>query len=90
MKKGLSFMLISMLTATMILGGCGSKTATSGQSSTKSGEVTKLNLWTFIGLHSTLYNDAAKSWNKAHPDQPIELKVTTYPYTDMQDRKSVV
>ncbi|MBU3155443.1 extracellular solute-binding protein [Clostridium estertheticum] len=87
MKKRISLMLISLMTATMVLGGCGSKssTATNGQS-TKSGEVTKLNLWTFIGLHSNLYNDAAKSWNKAHPDQPIELKVTTYPYTDMHNK----
>ena len=77
-----------MMTATMVLSGCGSKSSstTNGQAVTKSGEVTKLNLWTFIGLHSNLYNNAAKNWNKEHPKQPIELKVTTYPYTDMHNK----
>ncbi|MFA6776145.1 MAG: extracellular solute-binding protein, partial [Sphaerochaetaceae bacterium] len=38
---------------------------------------TPLNLWTFQELHVKFYTTMADEWNKAHPDKPINLTVTT-------------
>ncbi|WP_026485756.1 ABC transporter substrate-binding protein [Caldanaerobius polysaccharolyticus] len=89
MKKFLSIVLIFSILSMIVLAGCGQKgstQATKQGGSSESKGPTKLTLWTFVGLHAQLYNDAAKRWNKEHPDQPIELKAVTYPYEDMHNK----
>jgi arabinosaccharide transport system substrate-binding protein len=50
------------------------------------GKKTTLNFWTFVGLHQQFYEDAAKAWNVANPNNQITLKATTYPYDDMHNK----
>ena len=38
---------------------------------------TELSLWTFQELHVGFYTQMADYWNEAHPDNPINLTVTT-------------
>lgn len=78
MKKVISLLVILTMMVTALLTGCGS--------SSSSGSGTELKLWTFVGLHGNFYKDAAKRWNKAHPNEKINLKVTTYPYADMHNK----
>lgn len=47
---------------------------------------TALNFWTFQELHKSFMDDAVETWNKAHADKPIELKVDVYPFDDMHNK----
>jgi arabinosaccharide transport system substrate-binding protein len=83
MKKFLSLILIFSILTMIILPGCGMKDSTQNaeqEGSNGNKGPTELTLWTFVGLHGNLYEDAVNRWNKTHPDRPIKLKVTTYPY----------
>ncbi|MFV9568042.1 ABC transporter substrate-binding protein [Thermoanaerobacter mathranii] len=89
MKKFLSLILIFSILTMIILPGCGAKDSIQNaeqEGSNGNKGPTELTLWTFVGLHGNLYEDAANRWNKTHPDRPIKLKVTTYPYQEMHDK----
>ena len=47
---------------------------------------TKLELWTFVDLHSQHYAAMLEQWNKEHPDKQIQITFTTYPYGDMHNK----
>lgn len=47
---------------------------------------TKLTLWTFVQQHADFYKFMADEWNKANPDQTIELDAQNIPYDDMHTR----
>ena len=79
-KKITSLLLILTMIVTTVLTGCG------GSSSTSGSKETELKLWTFVALHANFYKDSANRWNKAHPNEKINLKVTTYPYSDMHNK----
>lgn len=49
------------------------------------GEETVITFWTFNAIHQEFYEEAAVRWNEAHPDRPIKLEATTYPYEDMHN-----
>ncbi len=49
-------------------------------------KVSTLNFWTFQELHKGFMDDAVATWNQAHPDKPIELKVDVYPFDDMHNK----
>lgn len=51
-----------------------------------SAEPTKLTLWTFVQQHADFYKFMADEWNKANPDQTIELDAQNIPYDDMHTR----
>ena len=60
---------------------CGGKNA-----GKKSGEPTALSFWTFQELHNGFMQDAATSWNAAHPDEQIVLKTDVLPYDEMHNK----
>lgn len=65
------------------------QSSASTQAAAPSGKAVKFEMWTFVGLHNQLFTDADKNWNKKNPDQQIDLKATTYPYTDMHNKMKV-
>lgn len=82
MKKITSlFVIFTMLIAATLTGCAGSCSSSSNG--------TDLTLWTFVGLHGDFYKNAAKQWNKANPNNKINLKVTVYPYADMHNKLQV-
>ncbi|MDD3411550.1 MAG: ABC transporter substrate-binding protein, partial [Eubacteriales bacterium] len=62
-----------------------------GMTSIASAEATptKLTMWTFISQHDAYYYKMADAWNAEHPDQTIELEVTTLGYDDMHNKMKV-
>lgn len=50
---------------------------------------TELTMWTFVELHGKFYQTMVDSWNKAHPDKPINLTVTVLPYDDMHNKLQI-
>jgi len=85
MKKNVMIGLIFLLTVLMCIGGC-SKKSEDTQASKAAGEKTTLSFWTFQELHKQFMDDAAATWNQAHPDQQIELKTEVYPYDEMHNK----
>ncbi|MHB8062990.1 MAG: ABC transporter substrate-binding protein [Ruminiclostridium sp.] len=98
MKKIISLGLAFAMMATMATG-CGtkdtatdtSKTSTAASSESKTsttepGKVTTLNFWTFQELHKGFFDDATVTWNKANPDNQIELKTDVYPYDENHNK----
>ncbi|MBR1912349.1 MAG: carbohydrate ABC transporter substrate-binding protein [Treponema sp.] len=47
---------------------------------------TKLELWTFVELHSQHYAAMLEKWNAEHPDKQIQMTFTAYPYGDMHNK----
>lgn len=60
-----------------------------GLMSVASAEVTKLTAWTFIAQHQDYYESMAAKWNELHPDEQIEIEVTTLGYDDMHNKMKV-
>lgn len=91
-RRILSVMLVCAVTGTMILGGCqgesdsGTDASTEESSTEKTGESTQLTFWTYVEQHTEFMQDAAETWNKKHPDEPIELQTETYPTEDMHSK----
>jgi arabinosaccharide transport system substrate-binding protein len=101
MKKLLCLLLVTALIFTSLTG-CSKKEAdpTSGSPDVKTTEKeadktepakeaskpTTLTFWTFNELHIQFFDDAAVTWNTAHPDQQIELKTEVYPYDEMHNK----
>ena len=90
---GMSAMLLAALT------GCNKGAAKTAEAPAESEEIhadaistvgpedgTKLELWTFVELHSQHYAAMLEEWNKLHPDKQIQITFTTYPYGDMHNK----
>lgn len=87
MKKILISLMALCLSASMVFAGGASETSSSKTSSAideigseKNTEIdggTNLSLWTFQELHVGFYTTMADTWNKIHPDKPINLTVST-------------
>ncbi len=100
LKKIISLGLAFTMVISMALTGCGTKetavdtskestTAVSSEakaSTTEPAKMTTLNFWTFQELHKGFFDDAVMTWNKAHPDKPIELKTDVYPYDENHNK----
>ncbi|HUC94340.1 MAG TPA: extracellular solute-binding protein [Paenibacillus sp.] len=97
MKKQLVTVLSLLLVLTAILSACSGGNGNGGNSGSPDGEAgenagtangsaTKLQFWTFNELHQTFYEEMAKRWNEANPDQQIELVANTFPYDDMHNK----
>ncbi|GAB2556944.1 ABC transporter substrate-binding protein [Gracilibacillus alcaliphilus] len=89
MKKNLllsTFVMFLLLLAAC--GGGGDESADAEDVTTVGEDIegaTELSLWVFAAQHVDFYEDAAESWNEENPDQPISLKVETYPYDQMHN-----
>ncbi len=85
MKKIIALLLtVTILTAM----GC-SKSANetnNPKDTTKSGEVTEIEFWTFQDLHVKHYETMAEKWNASNPDKQIKLISTVYPFEDMHSK----
>jgi len=46
----------------------------------------EIEFWTFQDLHVEFYEKMAEKWNQTHPDRPIKLIPTVYPYDDMHNK----
>jgi arabinosaccharide transport system substrate-binding protein len=49
-------------------------------------KATDVEFWTFQDLHVEYYQKMADNWNAAHPDKPINLIPTVYPFDDMHSK----
>jgi|AMZC01.1.fsa_nt_AMZC01000329.1_6 arabinosaccharide transport system substrate-binding protein len=47
---------------------------------------TELTFWTFVQDHADYWVAQADHWNAEHPDRPITLTPTIYPWADMHDK----
>lgn len=86
MKKQLLVMLSLLVMLTAILSACSDGNKTDKGESNGSKKGTKLEFWTFNELHQTFYEDMAKRWNTANPDNQIQLVANTFPYDDMHNK----
>ncbi|MEH7545472.1 ABC transporter substrate-binding protein [Neobacillus vireti] len=86
-RKLISAMLIFLIVSSLALTGCSSKSS-SGETKTADGK-TKFTMWTFVQVHADYWKDAAKTWNKNHPKQQIDLKINVFPYDQMNQKLQV-
>ncbi|WEG11095.1 ABC transporter substrate-binding protein [Pullulanibacillus sp. KACC 23026] len=86
-RKFIASLLILLVVSALFLTGCGSQN-TEGSSTTKDGKTT-LVMWTFVKEHADYWKDAAKTWNKSHPKQQIDLKVSVLPFAQMFQKLQV-
>lgn len=94
MRKMVSMTLSSAMLFTLLLAGCSNSspsdpsadTAKPGDSGTKTGDGTKLTLWTFNALHQKFYESMAQTWNEGHPNEKIQLEAANFPYDDMHNK----
>ncbi|MDF2906788.1 MAG: sugar transporter substrate-binding protein [Herbinix sp.] len=93
MKKLLCLFLVTALIFTSFTGCANNKVEETTEKVTDKTEVsetdskpTVLTFWTFNELHTQFFDDAAVTWNAAHPDQQIELKSEVYPYDEMHNK----
>lgn len=101
MKKVLAKILAAGLAFALLMTGCGGprqelgEEAGSGQKQeaqveyAHSGKASTLTFWTFVELHKQFWEDAALSWNEAHPDRQIVLKSDFYPYDVMHNKLQI-
>lgn len=91
-RRVVSMALACAMAGTMIFGGCqgennsGASTPSEESGSEENGEPTQLTFWTYVEQHTEFMQDAAETWNKNHPDEPIELQTETYPTEDMHSK----
>lgn len=89
-KKALKLSSALVLSSALLLAACsdngGGTAGGDSGSGSKSGASTKLVFWTFNELHQKFFESMAQSWNKAHPDEAIELEATTFPYDDNHNK----
>ena len=50
---------------------------------------TVLTMWTFIAQHQEFYEYMEGLWNEEHPDEQIDIQVTTLGYDDMHNKLKV-
>lgn len=100
MKKWQGMALATALTGSL-LAGCGSS-STSSQADTSASPAgtasansttapapkgaTKIQFWTFNELHQKYMESMVANWNKANPNEAIELEATTFPYDDLHNK----
>ncbi len=60
-----------------------------GMMSIASADTTTLTMWTFIAQHQEFYESMAKIWNEEHPDEQIDIQVTTLGYDDMHNKYKI-
>jgi len=48
-------------------------------------DATELTFWVFAAQHVDFYQDAVESWNEDNSDNPIKLKIETYPLDQMHN-----
>jgi arabinosaccharide transport system substrate-binding protein len=100
MKKRVLGALACAAMAVILAAGCstkgssgdaGSKGASAGKKSMEvaGGDVTTINVWTFIELHQDFYVNMAEKWNEAHPDKKVKLVLSNMPYDDMHNKLSL-
>jgi len=93
--KRLLILLMTLVMAVSI-GGCGSKPAKDKAPSDKapsdnvaggdSAEPVELTVWVFNDLHSRVFEYGEKAYNEKYPDQPIKVKIETYPNAEMHNK----
>lgn len=54
-----------------------------------SGEVTELEMWTFVELHGNHFNTMLEKWNTDNPDRQIKLTVSVLPYEEMHNKLQI-
>jgi arabinosaccharide transport system substrate-binding protein len=92
-KKHLLVMLSFLVMFTVVLtacsgnnGGTSNSTTNKEETATTGAKTTKIEFWTFNELHQKFYEDMAKRWNEANPEQQIQLVANTFPYDDMHNK----
>jgi arabinosaccharide transport system substrate-binding protein len=85
LTKSYALVLASVLLLGSIASGCTSQPEVN-PAANKAGGTTKLVFWTFNELHQKYYESMAALWNKANPNEAIELEATTLPYDDMHNK----
>lgn len=83
LRKAFSLLMVSVLLLAVLLAGCSSS---EGGDANQAGGRTKLVFWTFNELHQKYYQSMADAWNKANPNEAIELEASTFPYDDMHNK----
>lgn len=58
----------------------------SGGSSDGTPQPVDIEFWTFQDLHVEFYEKMAEKWNQEHPDRPIHLVTTVYPFDEMHNK----
>jgi len=92
--KSKRFMVLAVLSMTLMLWGCGKSSSPSGgETSVLDGgageNATELSYWTFVELHGKHFETMLQKWNEANPDRQIKLNVTVMPYDDMHNKLSI-
>jgi len=92
--KSKRFMVLAVLSMTLMLWGCGKSSSSSGgETSVLDGgageNATALSYWTFVELHGKHFETMLQKWNEANPDRQIKLNVTVMPYDDMHNKLSI-
>jgi arabinosaccharide transport system substrate-binding protein len=85
MKRSLLGFLSILLVISVFLAGCSDSASKDGESADE-GKGTKLELWTFNELHGKYFEYMADKWNKANPDEQINLKANVFPYEDSHNK----
>ncbi|WP_227521930.1 ABC transporter substrate-binding protein [Bacillus solitudinis] len=99
MKNNLPKLIMGLLMiGLLLLVGCSDKSSNSSEQqsegsgdSTKQQEVTSnepttLSLWTFAAYHQDHFAHMLDRWNEEHPDEPINLEMTNYPFEEMHNK----
>lgn len=60
-----------------------------GAASVATAEATKLTMWTFIAQHQEFYEYMEEKWNEEHPDEQVDIEVTTLGYDDMHNKLKI-
>lgn len=48
--------------------------------------MTKMEMWVFIELHSKFYREMLHRWNQQYPDRQLDIIFTALPYDDMHNK----
>lgn len=73
---------LSKVLAALIMVGCAAMVFAAPKDAKK----TTLSFWTFQEVHTSFMKDAVESWNKANPNEQIELKIDVLPYDDLHNK----
>jgi arabinosaccharide transport system substrate-binding protein len=87
-RKLLSLFLIFLLVSSFALAGCSSKSSSTTATKTKDGKTSYV-MWTFVKEHADYWKDAATTWNKNHPKEQVDLKISVLPYDQMNQKLQV-
>ena len=60
-----------------------------GVATVATAEATKLTMWTFIAQHQDFYEYMEEKWNEEHPDEQVDIEVTTLGYDDMHNKLKI-